>query len=87
LDLLGSNHGSDLLFCENSFFQQVAWLPTICFPWSVTGSLNTPRHFHTATRLTNGKVLVVGGQDADDSAELYDPATGSFRCCHQAGGV
>src|SRR5205823_8880213 len=47
--------------------------------WTFTGSLNTGRVFHTATLLPNGKVLVTGGQSrADlDSAELYDPATGT----------
>ena len=40
--------------------------------WTPTGSLNTPRSGHTATLLTNGKVLVVGGYNGN-SAELYDP--------------
>ncbi len=48
--------------------------------WSATGSLNTPRSAHTATRLNSGEVLVVGGWTTGgltDSAELYsyDPAT------------
>ncbi|HYY72836.1 MAG TPA: kelch repeat-containing protein [Candidatus Bathyarchaeia archaeon] len=47
-----------------------------------TGSMATARRFHTATRLCDGKVLVAGGEDAGstpfDSAELYDPATGTF---------
>jgi len=30
--------------------------------WTVTGSLNTGRSAHTATLLTNGQVLVVGGR-------------------------
>jgi hypothetical protein len=30
---------------------------------------------HTATLLSNGQVLVTGGNDDPGSAELYDPAT------------
>jgi len=46
-----------------------------------TGPLNTARHEHTATLLSNGKVLVVGGVDSSgalSSAELYDPTTGTW---------
>src|SRR5260221_14494310 len=46
-----------------------------------TGSLNTARFSHTATLLQNGKVLVAGGTvgtTAFSSAELYDPATGTW---------
>jgi hypothetical protein len=50
--------------------------------WSPTGGLNVARRDHTMTLLPNGKVLVVGGNDANDgllsSAELYDPATGTW---------
>jgi hypothetical protein len=53
--------------------------------WSATGSLNTARNYHTATLLPNGKVLVAGGRiDSQGdvvpsaSAELYDPASGTW---------
>ncbi|MCB1193626.1 MAG: hypothetical protein H7A23_14065 [Leptospiraceae bacterium] len=41
----------------------------------------TKRHSHTATLLTNGKVLIVGGNDdttALDSVKLYDPSSGEI---------
>src|ERR1700722_4769789 len=47
--------------------------------WSNTGSMATARGGHTATLLSNGKVLVAGGYNAGTfiaTAELYDPATG-----------
>jgi hypothetical protein len=50
--------------------------------WSPTGSMATPRIFHTATLLDNGKVLAAGGVlawgPAIASAEIYDPATGTW---------
>jgi hypothetical protein len=49
---------------------------------SATGSMNSPRVFHAAALLNNGKVLILGGQDSSGnaltSAELYDPAAGTF---------
>jgi hypothetical protein len=55
--------------------------------FSPTGSMTVRRTSHSATLLTDGKVLVAGGYySCDDvfgchpiaSAELYDPATASF---------
>ena len=47
-----------------------------------TGSLGTARSSHTATLLPSGKVLVAGGEtdggDVLSSAELYDPAAGTW---------
>jgi hypothetical protein len=46
-----------------------------------TGSMNHARAGHTATLLLDGRVLITGGGDLDsllDTAEIYDPATGSF---------
>lgn len=47
-----------------------------------TSSLTTPRWYHTATILANGKVLVIGGRDTNgvylSSTELYDPTAGSW---------
>jgi hypothetical protein len=42
-----------------------------------TGDMTTARHNHTATLLFDGRVLIVGG-DKEGTAELYDPATGTF---------
>ena len=50
--------------------------------WTASGNMGTARYFHTATLLTNGKVLVAGGNGSNNnplgSAELYDPATGTW---------
>ena len=51
-----------------------------------TGVMNIPRDNCTATRLANGKVLIAGGYQllpdfsgsVQDTAEIYDPSTGSF---------
>jgi WD40 repeat protein len=52
--------------------------------WTATGNLVMPRFFHTATLLPDGRVLVTGGANAEyggsvlASAELYEPATGTW---------
>jgi hypothetical protein len=55
--------------------------------FSATGGMTVDRELHTATLLANGKVLIAGGQEdantsasevALASAELYDPAAGTF---------
>jgi MBG domain-containing protein/Big-like domain-containing protein/Kelch motif protein/galactose oxidase-like protein len=43
-----------------------------------TGQLNSARRGHTATLLQDGKILIVGGDDANGlvgQAEIFDPAT------------
>lgn len=53
--------------------------------WTPTGSLREVRYDHTATTLVNGKVLVASGHGAlvltqrlSETAEVYDPATGTW---------
>ena len=41
-----------------------------------SGMMHVARTGHTATLLSNGKALIVGGGDA--TAELFDPASGTF---------
>jgi len=57
--------------------------PAVLDPsWTTTGSMTTARQGHTATLLSTGKVLVVGGTSngtiALASAELYDRTTGTW---------
>ncbi len=56
-------------------------LPNVVGTCSASGSLAQSRYGHTATVLSNGKVLVAGGYSGTtylNSAELYDPATGTW---------
>lgn len=53
--------------------------------WTVTGSLHYGRASHTATLLPDGRVLVTGGYNDQSqgvtpltSAEIYDPASGTW---------
>jgi hypothetical protein len=47
------------------------------------GHMNTARFAHTATLLSDGKVLIDGShpeaESGSDSSELYDPETGTFQ--------
>src|SRR5438270_3469204 len=58
--------------------------PGAPFVFQLTGGLIQGRQDHTATLLENGKVLVAGGfnhrlnPSSLASAELYDPATGTW---------
>jgi hypothetical protein len=50
--------------------------------FSATGSMTTARAWHTATLLSNGRVLITGGtptaSSSLSSAEIYDPKSGKF---------
>ena len=60
----------------------LAFIPTAgAAGFANANPMGTARHAHTATLLPNGKVLVAGGQGSSgfvSSAELYDPATGTW---------
>ncbi|CAF4343968.1 unnamed protein product, partial [Adineta steineri] len=48
--------------------------------WFYTGNMTNARYWHTASVLSNGKVLVTGGDNGNslNSVELYDPSTGTW---------
>lgn len=51
--------------------------------FEATGSMEKARSWHAITKLSDGKVLVAGGQDpgsrkAKNTAEIYDPGTGEW---------
>jgi hypothetical protein len=58
------------------------WDPHTRATTPVSGTLASPRAWHTATMLPDGTVLVVGGVGADgqvvESVERFEPATQAF---------
>jgi hypothetical protein len=64
-------------------------LTTAAFPGTGT-NMNEGRSQHAAALLANGQVLLAGGsgtKSTSRSAELYDPARGSFTCIGGSGGA
>jgi large repetitive protein len=76
--------------CSCTTFQSAADLyDAVANSWNATDPLITARYDHTATRLPDGRVLVVGGFGGIpdtlqasgavlDSAEIYDPTSGTW---------
>jgi hypothetical protein len=60
----------------------LAWPIVVDPAWTSTNNLGTGRYSHSATLLTNGKILVAGGKNASNavlsSAEYWDPSTGAW---------
>ena len=46
--------------------------------FAATGDMTSRRFFHTATLLTDGRVLIAGGSMRESAAELFDLRTGKF---------
>ena len=74
--LAGGFSGPESICCSHLYDPSSATFQT-------TGSLVTPRVFHSATLLPSGLVLIAGGYGPFSggdlrSAELYDPASGTF---------
>jgi hypothetical protein len=77
--VVGGDYGSTTYLSSAEIYDPAAGRFTL------TGSLHTSRALHTATLMNNGEVLVAGGltyigpgYEILSSAEVYNPATGSF---------
>jgi N-acetylneuraminic acid mutarotase len=82
----GARHGSLSIYdvgagTAESTSYGLAGFGTAPRTWAPTSRMVVPRVGHTATLLPDGRVLVVGGHDTNQtlaSAELYDPRVGQW---------
>ncbi|CAF5028143.1 unnamed protein product, partial [Rotaria sp. Silwood1] len=61
---------------EPPVFADTELYDPVTYMWTTTANMNSPRSYHTAIPLKDGKVLVFGGYYSNNllsSAELYDP--------------
>ncbi|WP_413585031.1 kelch repeat-containing protein [Bdellovibrio sp. HCB274] len=73
--------GGTVLNGPNPAMKEVEFFNPTTLRWSSAPPMAEARSRHTATMLSNGKVLVVGGVDISTykaTAELYNPATNSW---------
>jgi hypothetical protein len=68
--------GMVLLLFSSAAFAQLA--PEAAGVWTVSSNMFVKRRDHTATLLTDGKVLILGSALAANIAEVYDPTNGTF---------
>jgi hypothetical protein len=76
-----NNAVAERVICDNYLASAEIWDPSTNTFTATTGLMTAARSEHTATLLSNGKVLIVGGKNATSvlsSAEIFDPATGLF---------
>jgi hypothetical protein len=82
--LTGGNNGKTVLDSAETY-------DVLNGKWTLTGKMTTTRSGHTATLLSDGRVLIAGGVDSQHavvaSAEIFDPQTNKFSAIsslHQA---
>jgi len=75
--------GKQRLWSKGGFTADASVYDSTTAKWTNTSAMSTKRAWHAATRLSDGKVLVMGGESGGDnsdlsSAEIYDPVSGGW---------